>query len=123
METNLTLQAKAEAINLATCVAVNRGFENVVVESDAKACIEALKAPTDLVPWRISTITTDTLSWAFRGQQFIFKWSPRDSNKAAHVLASWCLGKNLSGCFGQGYAPSPFMDVINSGHLNVVVAV
>ena len=76
METNLTLQAKAEAINLATCVVVNRGFENVVVESDAKACIEALKAPTDVVPWRISTITTDTLSWAFRGQQFVWMfWS------------------------------------------------
>ena len=68
VETNLPLQVEAEAINLATCVAVNRGFENVVVESNAKACIEALKAPTDPVPWRISTITADTLSWAFRGQ-------------------------------------------------------
>ena len=100
VETNLPLQVEAEAINLATCVAVNRGFENVVVESDVKACIESLKAPTDPVPWRISTIIADTLSWAFCGQQFIFKWSSRDSNKAAHVLASWCLGKNLSGCFG-----------------------
>ncbi|KAL0006931.1 hypothetical protein SO802_008433 [Lithocarpus litseifolius] len=50
VETNLPLQAEAEAINLATCVAVNRGFENVVVESDAKVCIEALKAPTDAMP-------------------------------------------------------------------------
>ncbi|KAL0006698.1 hypothetical protein SO802_008200 [Lithocarpus litseifolius] len=91
------------AINLATCVAVNRGFENVVVKSDAKVCIEALKAPTDAMPWRISTITADTLSWASRGQQFVFRWSPRESNKAAHVLASWCLGKNLSGCFGQEF--------------------
>ena len=123
VETNLPLQAKAKAINLVTRLAVDHGFENVVVESDAKACIEALKAPTDAVPWRISTITTDTLSWAFRGQQFIFRWSPRDSNKAAHVLACWYLGKNLFGCFGQGYAPSPFMDVINLEHLNVLVAV
>ena len=123
VETNLPLQVEAEAINLATCVVVSHGFENVVVESDAKACIEALRAPIAAVPWRISTITADTLSWAFRGQQFIFRWSPRDSNKATHVLASWCLGENLSGCFGQGYAPSPFMDVINSEHLNVVVAV
>ena len=123
VETNLPLQAEAKAINLATCVAVNCGFENVVVESDAKTCIEALEAPIDAVPWRISTITADTLSWAFCGQQFIFRWSPRESNKAAHVLASWCLGKNLSGCFGQGYAPSPFMDVINLEHLNVLVAV
>ena len=47
VETNLPLQAEAEAINWVTHVVVNRGFENVVVESNAKACIEALKAPTD----------------------------------------------------------------------------
>ena len=45
VETNLPLQVKAEAINLVTRIAVNCGFENVVVENDAKACIEALKAP------------------------------------------------------------------------------
>ena len=112
VETNLPIQA--EAINLVTCVAVNRGFEHVVVECDAKACIDALKAPFDEVPRRISSITADTLLWAFRGQHFVFRWSPRESNKRAHVLASWCLGKNISGCFGQGYAPNPFMDVINS---------
>ncbi|KAF3967256.1 hypothetical protein CMV_008722 [Castanea mollissima] len=123
VETNLPIQAEAEAINLATRVAVNRGFANVVVESDVKSCIEALNAPTDAVPWRISSISADTLSWACRGQQFVFKWSPRDANKAAHVLASWCLGKNVFGCFGQGYAPRPFLDVINSELLNVVIAV
>ena len=67
VETNFPIQAEAEAINLATCVAVNRGFEYVVVESDAKSCIDALKAPFDEVPWRISSITTNTLLWAFRG--------------------------------------------------------
>ena len=49
-------------------------------------------------------------------------FSTRESNKAAHVLASWCLGKNFSGCFGQGYAPSPFLDVINSDLLAAVAA-
>ena len=47
---HLPIQAEAEAINLATCVAVNCGFEHVVIESDAKACIDALKAPFDEVP-------------------------------------------------------------------------
>ena len=47
---HLPIQAEAEAINLVICVAVNRGFEHVVVESDAKACIDALKAPFDEVP-------------------------------------------------------------------------
>jgi len=59
---------------------------------------------------------------AFHGKKFVFRWSPRESNKAVHVLASWCLGKNLSGCFVQGYAPSPFLDVINSELLAVVAA-
>ena len=58
VETNLPFQVKVEAINF-EC-----GFENVVVESDAKACIEALKVPTNSVSWRISTISTDTLFWA-----------------------------------------------------------
>ncbi|KAK7822242.1 hypothetical protein CFP56_036642 [Quercus suber] len=81
VESILPIQAEAEAINLATCVTVNRGFEYVVVESNAKACIDALKAPFDEVPWRISSIIADTLWWAFCGQQFVFRWSPRESNK------------------------------------------
>ena len=122
VETNLPLQVEIEAINLVTHLAIDRGFENVVVESDAKACIEALKAPTDAMPWKISTISTGTLFWASRGQQFVFRWSPRESNKAVHVLASWCLGKNLSVCFVHGYTPTPFMDVINLEKLHVVFA-
>ena len=61
VETNLPIQVEAEAINLVTCVAVNHGLEYVVVESDAKDCIDALKAPFDEVPWRISSITVDNL--------------------------------------------------------------
>ena len=117
VETNLPFQVKVEAINF-EC-----GFENVEVESDAKACIEALKVPTNSVSWRISTISTDTLFWASCGQQFVFRWSLRESNKTTHILASWYLRKNLSSCFVQGYAPSPFMDIINSEQPHVVFAV
>ena len=46
-----------------------------------------------------------------------------NQTKQPMYLASWCLGKKFSRCFGQGYAPSPFMDVINSEHLNAVVAI
>ena len=68
VETNLPLQVKAEAINLATYLAIECGFE-----SDAKACIEAVKAPTNTISWRISTISANTLFWASRGQQFVFR--------------------------------------------------
>lgn len=88
VETNPPLQAKAKAINLAIRLVVECDFENVVIESDVKACIEALKAPTDAVPWRISTISDCTLFWASCDQQFVFKWSSRESNKTVHILAS-----------------------------------
>ena len=61
VETNLPIQVEAKTVNLAPCLAIELGFENVVVESDAKACIETLKAFSDVVPWRISTIVADTL--------------------------------------------------------------
>ena len=67
VETNLPLQAEVEAINLTIHLVVELGYENVVVESDAKTCIEALKAPTDVVLWRISTIYANTLFWASHG--------------------------------------------------------
>ena len=60
VETNLPLQVEAKAINWATSLAVERGFKNLVVESDTKAYIEALKLPTNMVPWRISITSTDT---------------------------------------------------------------
>ena len=67
VETNLLLQAKVKTINLMTCLAVEWGFENVVVKSDAKTCIKALKTSIDAVPWRITIISADTLFWASCG--------------------------------------------------------
>ena len=93
-----------------------------MVESDAKAYIKALKPPINAIPWRISTIPTDSLFWAFRGQHFVFWWCSRESNKATHVLVSWCLRQNLPSCFVQGSAPSPFLDVIYSNQIHVVFA-
>ena len=91
-----------------------------MVEGDAESYIEALKPPTNAIPSRISIISTDSLFWASCGQYFVFRWCPRESNKVAHVLASWCLRQNLSNCFVQGSGPSPFLDIIYSKQLDVV---
>lgn len=62
VETNFSLQAEAEAINWEAQVVAM--FAMIVIESDVKACIEALPSPTNEVPWRISIVFADTLSWA-----------------------------------------------------------
>ena len=60
VETNLPLQVEAKAINWAASLAVERGSKNLVVKNDTKACIEALKLSTDIVPWRISITFANT---------------------------------------------------------------
>ena len=41
-----------------------------------------------------------------------FKWTPREANMAAHVLASWSLSNRLASCLVLGSAPSSFSDII-----------
>ena len=64
VENNFPFQAKAETINWAAQVVAGHGLVRIVVKSDVKACIEALLSPSNEVPWRISVVSADTLSWA-----------------------------------------------------------
>ena len=112
VEANFPLQAEAEAIKWASRVAAGHGLARFVIESDAKTCIEALLSPSDEVHWRISVISADTLNWASQIQFLGFRWCPREGNKAAHVLASWCFKYNFSGCFVERSAPSVVLNVI-----------
>lgn len=84
----------------------------IIIESDVKACIEALLSPANEVSWRISFVFVDTLSWASHSLFHGFKWIPRKGNKAVHILASCCSRNNFSICFVVGSTPSPFMDII-----------
>ena len=60
VETNLPLQVEAKAINWVASLAIEHGSKNLVVKSDTKACIEALKLSTDTGPWRISITFANT---------------------------------------------------------------
>lgn len=122
VETNFPLQAEAEAINWASRVATGHGPARFVIESDAKTFIETLLSPSDEVHWRISVISADTLNWASQIQFLGFRWSPREGNKAAHVLASLCFKNKFFGCFVECFAPSVVLNVIlveqaHFGHL------
>ena len=83
-----------------------------LIESDAKVCVDVLTNPSSIIPWRISILTQDTLRQKSSSCRLEFKWTPRESNSAAHVLASWSLCNRFSGCFVLGSAPAVFVVVI-----------
>ena len=92
--------------------AVSWYIEVAIIDSDAKVCVDALTSPSSAIRWRISILTQDTLRLKSSSCRVEFKWTPRDSNSAARVLASWSLCNKFSGCFVLGSAPEVFVDVI-----------
>lgn len=59
-------------------------------------------------------IPADTLSSAPMVHSLEFKWTLREANMAAHVLASWSLNNRLANCFVLGSAPAVLSDVFRS---------
>ena len=53
VNTNVTLQAEADAIILALNIATKLNASHFVIESDSKICIDSIRAPGDQVPWRL----------------------------------------------------------------------
>ena len=87
--------AEAAAINWALELALAEGFINILVESDAKICVDALLGPLDKCPWKIRTVTEHSLELACLFPSCNFSWGRRDANQMAHALAkvapSCCL--------------------------------
>ena len=50
VNTNITIQAEANAILLAVRIALNSSFCNCIIESDCKVCIDAIRASGKLIP-------------------------------------------------------------------------
>ena len=112
VETNVPVQAEAEAINWASQQVISHNISHALIESDSKVCIEALQELDSHVPWRISTIISDKLRLKALSHNVKYSWVPRDLNRAAHVLAKWSLKNCLAGIFVLVSAPSIFPDVI-----------
>ncbi|PWA73584.1 hypothetical protein CTI12_AA146360 [Artemisia annua] len=87
---NSPIEAEAKAIWWATIHARNRGYSNVVFESDSLSLINALRNRS--VPLEIVSMFADILSKS--GDFNICEWSfvRREGNMVAHSIASWALG-------------------------------
>ena len=50
VNTNIPIQAEANAIQLVVHIALNFSFCNCIIESDCKVCIDAIRAGGKLIP-------------------------------------------------------------------------
>jgi hypothetical protein len=80
-------------------------FYAVVVESDAKVCIEALTVDSSTTSWKIHSLVANINFLALEFSSCVFCWVRRDANGVAHALAKFassqptyfsCTSSNLS---------------------------
>ena len=79
--------AEAAAIIWALKLVAAEHFVNIIVESDAKSCIDALACPLDESCWKIRHLTSVSLDLALSFPLCIFSWVKRDANHVAHSVA------------------------------------
>ena len=111
VETSVSVQTKMEAINWASQQVINHNINQVLIESDSKVCIEVLQEPDSHIPWRISTIISNTLRLKALSHNTKFNSVLRDPNSAIYILAKLSLNNFLTVIFVLGSAPV-FVDVI-----------
>ena len=111
-KSTIPVQAETEAINWVTHQVVNHNIDAAIIKSDYKICVDALTKPSIADPWGVTVPTQDTLKLSSSTSKIQFKWTPRESNRAAHVLDTWSPNNDFSGCFVLGVLPLFFANVI-----------
>ena len=95
VNTNIPIQAEADAILLAVHIALNFSFCNCIIKSDCKVCIDAIRASGKLIPWRILNFVDSVKNVISDYGHLFFNWVHREANQAAHVLAKWSLSQSF----------------------------
>ena len=92
------------AIILALELALEEHFDNFIVESDAKYCVDALACPLEESCWKIWPLRSLILDLALNFSLCIFNWVKQDANHVAHAVAKvayshclpfYCIKDNL----------------------------
>ena len=60
VDTNIPVQAEAEAIRLAAITALKHNIPLAIFESDSKVCVQSLNSSILVVPWRIANVVTES---------------------------------------------------------------
>ena len=112
VNTNIPIQAEANAILLAAHIALNFTFCNCIIDSDCKVCIDAIRAGGKEIPWRLVNFVNSVKNVFRDSDHVFFNWVHREANQVAHVLANWSLSQSFFGSFDMGFGPPSFVDVI-----------
>jgi hypothetical protein len=91
VNTNIPVQAEAEALRWSVLIAVNRKLQKVMFESDSQICINAVTLASFKPPWRIHGLILDIEAATKHIPGSAFNWVYREANEAAHQLANWSL--------------------------------
>ena len=112
VNTNVPLQAEAEALLLSVQLAGSFIGIKVVIEGDSKTCIEALRTQNLDVPWRISNCLTEIYHLTSLLSYCSFIWVRREVNHAAHELATWSLQNQITSSFDFGVGPPSLANIL-----------
>ena len=87
--------AEVAAITWALALVRDERCENVIVESDARNCINDLSCPPDATSWSYSALSSQTLNIVSYFLSCSFLWVRRDTNQTAHALAKVAFSLSL----------------------------
>uniref|UniRef100_A0A2N9IL60 RNase H type-1 domain-containing protein n=1 Tax=Fagus sylvatica TaxID=28930 RepID=A0A2N9IL60_FAGSY len=82
-----SLVAETTAIRWALELASLEKFRDIIIESDAKPCIDALLGDPQESLWKISSVCFDIHRLALKFVSCSFVWAKREANEVAHELA------------------------------------
>ena len=114
VNTNISVQAEAEALRWSVLIAVDRKLQKVMFENNSQICINAITLASFKPPWRIHGLILDIEATTKYIPGSAFNWVYREANEAAHQLANWSLKNAFFGPFDLNHAPSSFISVISN---------
>ncbi|MED6136893.1 hypothetical protein PIB30_059960 [Stylosanthes scabra] len=94
LPTHLVLDAEANAIREALIIANTLHFTTVIIESDNRELIQALKSETTI--WEIRPILEDICKLKREMLNCGFTWILREGNQLAHEIAKLTIATNLN---------------------------
>ncbi len=89
IQSNDPCYAEAAAPSWALEIAILESFTDIIVEGDAKVCIDAVSVTPDKAPWKIQTLMANVFILVVNFNMCVFSWVRRNANSVAHNLVKF----------------------------------
>ncbi|KAK9998433.1 hypothetical protein SO802_018036 [Lithocarpus litseifolius] len=111
-------QAEASALLWVVQLAIQKHWNAVIFEGDAKICFDALTLSNQTPSWQLSTLISNIRRLSSNFLSCSFRWVRRSANSAAHEVAKFALISIFPFCFSEGNLP-PSLEVVCKGDASV----